>query len=111
MKKIMYGLLIISIIITLYISIANIVICIYKVIPLHIIDNNIFVQIFLMLTMNIYIKLFLKTYKILWFVFLFNLACVIVNRFLKNISTLWFVFFIISCLFNIIVYSCQRLYA
>ena len=111
MKKIMYILLIISVIITLYISVANIVICIYEYIPLHIINDNIFVQIFLALTMEIYIKLFLKINNILWFVNLFNLACVIINKFLKNISILWFGFFIISCLFNIIVYSCQRLYA
>ena len=60
MKKIMYVLLIISVIITLYISVANIVICIYEFIPLNIINDNIFVQIFLMLTMEIYVKLFMK---------------------------------------------------
>ena len=110
MKKIMYVMLIISIIITIYFNIANIMAFIYDYIPPQFMEKNVFIRIASAIILESYIKLFLQTYKMLFFIFVFNLVCFLFNMLLKNIRVLWFTIFLALGLFNMIIYLFQTAY-
>ena len=102
--------LIISIIITIYFNIANIMAFIFDYISPQFMEKNVFVHTTLALILESYIKLFLKTGKILFFIFVFNLVCFFFNMLIKNIKVLWFTIFLALGLFYMVIYLFQTAY-